>query len=103
MVPFLQVIAIVVSLVLAVPAAPLLARPQVHTHGDEEASPKLRVGWAEFKKQYDAGTIVVVDVRETQSFEAGHIPGSRSIPLPEIEKQPLALKKIGKPIVFYCA
>jgi rhodanese-related sulfurtransferase len=73
--------------------------------GQEEDvnSPKLRIGWDEFKKLYDEKRVVVVDVRDEGSFEAGHIPGSRSVPLEEVEKRAADLKKLKKPIVTYCA
>jgi len=71
---------------------------------DEElASPKLRVDWTAFKAKYDAKAIVVIDVRDTTSYEIGHIPGARSIPLPDIEREINHLKTITKPIVVYCA
>jgi 3-mercaptopyruvate sulfurtransferase SseA len=70
---------------------------------EDTSSPKLRIEWAEFKKLYDAKKVEVIDVRGDPSFEAGHIPGSRSIPLEQIEKQARALRKIKKPIVLYCA
>ena len=73
--------------------------------GQEEDvySPKLRIEWDEFKKLYDEKRVVVVDVRDPASFEAGHIPQSRSIPLDDIEKRIGDLKKQKKPIVTYCA
>ena len=73
--------------------------------GQEEDiySPKLRIGWDEFKKLYDEKKIVVVDVRDAGAFEAGHIPQARSIPLDEAEKRAGDLKKQKKPIVTYCA
>lgn len=70
---------------------------------DELASPKLRIAWDDFRQLYDAGNVVVIDVRDSASFVAGHIPGARSVPLPEIEKSVAALKRIRKPIVLYCA
>lgn len=47
------------------------------------------------------GEIVVLDVRPSSEFEAGHIPGAQSVPLSELEK---ALAKIpkSKEIVAYC-
>lgn len=78
------------------------ASPQA-TPDDQLASPKLRIEWSDFKKLYDAKRAVVIDVRETVSFEAGHIPGARSIPLGEIEAHAAELKQLGKPIVLYCA
>ena len=77
--------------------------PHAAAQDDELASPKLRVDWATFKPKYDAKHIVVVDVRDTTSYETGHIPGARSIPLPDIEREINNLKKITKPIVVYCA
>jgi rhodanese-related sulfurtransferase len=73
--------------------------------GQEEDvySPKLRIEWQEFKKLYDEKKVVVVDVRDSGSFEAGHIPQARSIPLDDTEKRIAELKKQKKPIVTYCA
>jgi 3-mercaptopyruvate sulfurtransferase SseA len=73
--------------------------------GQEEdtSSPALRIEWAEFKKLYDRQALVLIDVRNVPSFEAGHIPGARSIPLEEIDKHAAALKKLKPPIVLYCA
>jgi rhodanese-related sulfurtransferase len=70
---------------------------------DDVSSPKLRIGWDEFKKLYDEKKVVVVDVRDLGSFEAGHIPGSRLVPLDEVEKRAADLKKLKKPVVTYCA
>jgi 3-mercaptopyruvate sulfurtransferase SseA len=73
--------------------------------GQEEDinSSKLRIGWDEFKKLYDEKNVVVVDVRDVGSFEAGRIPGSRSVPLDEVDKRAAELKKLKKPVVTYCA
>lgn len=66
-------------------------------------SPKLRIEWAEFKKLYDAKKIEVIDVRGEEAFELGHIPGARSVPLPQVESRADTLAKLKKPIVAYCA
>lgn len=70
---------------------------------DQLASPKLRIEWTDFKKLYDSKRAVVIDVRDAPSFEAGHIPGARSIPLDQIERRAAELEELGKPIVLYCA
>ena len=70
---------------------------------DDLASPKLRIAWDEFRKLYDAKQAVVVDVRDAASFEAGHIPGSRSVPLEQVDARAAELKGLKKPIVLYCA
>lgn len=90
-------IAALVALTCAPPAA------AQGSPDDQLLSPKLRVDWSEFKKLYDTGAAVVVDVRDAASFEAGHIPGARSIPLDRVEAQAAELKKLGKPIILYCA
>lgn len=48
-----------------------------------------------------AGEVVVLDVRPTLEYEAGHIPGAVSVPLEELEK---FLAKIAKDeeLVVYC-
>lgn len=90
-------------LVLLLPALVLLTAQSFAQPEDELLSPKLRITWEQFKKQYDEGKVVVVDVRDAGSFAAGHIPNARSIPLPQIEKRAAELKKLKKPIVLYCA
>jgi 3-mercaptopyruvate sulfurtransferase SseA len=75
----------------------------VRAQEDPLASPKLRIEWADFKKQYDAKKIVVIDVRDIGSYEAGHIPGALTVPLDQVEARLGELKKLKKPIVLYCA
>jgi len=82
------------TLILCVPGA---------AGAQETTAAELRVEWAEFKKAYDAKRLVVVDVRGQEAFEAGHIPGSISVPLDEVEKRVAELKKAGKPLVLYCS
>lgn len=44
----------------------------------------------------------MVDVRTTQEFAAGHIPGAIHIPVHEIERRSNELGAKDKPIVVYC-
>ena len=48
-----------------------------------------------------AGEVIVIDVRPAAEFEAGHIPGARSVPLAELRK---TLKSIPRDqeVVAYC-
>jgi rhodanese-related sulfurtransferase/DNA-binding transcriptional ArsR family regulator len=48
-----------------------------------------------------AGDVVVLDVRDSSEYEAGHIPGARSVPLDELETALKSLPK-GREIVAYC-
>lgn len=52
-------------------------------------------------KQMEAGTVVVLDVRPDEEYQASHIEGARSIPVSELE---MRLKEIPrkKVIVAYC-
>jgi len=90
---------LMIALMLAAAAAGLPVAAQT----TDLASPTLRIQWEEFRKAYDAKTAVVVDVRDEASFEAGHIPGARSIPLDQIATRAAELKKLNKPILLYCA
>jgi rhodanese-related sulfurtransferase len=81
----------------------LFMSPAVQAQEEELASPELRISWSDFKKLYDARGLVLIDVRSSDSFETGHIPGARTIPLPDVEKKIAELRRLKKPIVFYCA
>jgi phage shock protein E len=64
-----------------------------------------RIDLAEFQKLHDAKKVLVVDVRDSQSFANGHIPGAINIPLGD-EEQKLhfnTLKAEKRPVVTYCA
>jgi 3-mercaptopyruvate sulfurtransferase SseA len=90
---------------LAAAVALIIVPACAFAQSDDEVlgSPKLRITWGEFKKQYDEGKVVVVDVRDGGSFAAGHIPRAMSVPLPDVERRAAELKKLKKPIVLYCA
>ncbi len=60
-----------------------------------------RIAAEDLREKVKAGSVTVVDVRDKLSYEAGHIPGSLSIPLASVEAN-LDLLPKGKPIVAYC-
>jgi rhodanese-related sulfurtransferase len=64
-----------------------------------------RMDLAEFQKLHAAKKVLVVDVRDAQSFANGHIPGAINIPLGTEEQaaQAAKLKAEKRPIVTYCA
>jgi 3-mercaptopyruvate sulfurtransferase SseA len=69
------------------------------------AMPKTdRMSMADFKKLQAAGEVVIIDVRSTDSYALGHIPGALSMP-EESLTAPVAekLKRMGKPIATYCS
>jgi len=48
-----------------------------------------------------AGTVIVLDVRPAEEYQAGHIAGAKSIPVGELERR-LAELASGQEIVAYC-
>ncbi len=61
-----------------------------------------RITTAELDELIKAGEAVVVDVRNQDSFDQGHIPGSRLIPASEILNHVNDLPR-DKMIVTYCS
>ena len=60
-----------------------------------------KIGRAELIERLRDGRAVLIDVRPSEEFEAGHIEGARSIPLEELE-QHLAELPGDREIVAYC-
>jgi len=60
-----------------------------------------RIGRDELIDRMRRGDIVLVDVRPTEEYVAGHIEGARSVPLSELEAQ-LGELPPGQEIVAYC-
>jgi rhodanese-related sulfurtransferase/rubrerythrin len=48
-----------------------------------------------------AGEFILLDVRQPEEYEAGHIPGAKLIPLGELEARQAELDR-GKKIITYC-
>ncbi len=59
------------------------------------------IGREELIARMRAGEVVLIDVRPREEFDAGHIEGARSIPLPELEQR-LAELPTNQEIVAYC-
>jgi rhodanese-related sulfurtransferase len=59
------------------------------------------IGRDELVARMRNGEVVLVDVRPTEEFEAGHIEGARSIPLDELEDR-LSELPAGREVVAYC-
>lgn len=54
------------------------------------------------KEYRRAGGAVLLDVRTVQEYQAGHIPGSRNIPLQEIGRVSDAVSERDTPVFVYC-
>jgi rhodanese-related sulfurtransferase len=53
-------------------------------------------------KELVSNGAIIVDVRSTSEYKAGHIPGSKNFPLDTIRTKVVELKKINKPVVTVC-
>lgn len=98
------------------PAAPVSPSPQATqmpdpaplTHPQDEAElEKLvaavpRVSPDELAEELKAGSAVIIDVRDLESFKAAHLPGALQIPLQFVEGEIPYLPK-DKKIVTYCS
>jgi rhodanese-related sulfurtransferase len=56
----------------------------------------------EVKRGLSDGSLLLVDVREPHEFEAGHIPGSVSMPLSAFDPEALTGEE-GRRVVLSCA
>ena len=63
---------------------------------------KLFGGTATDFKALLAKGAVIIDVRTPAEYKAGHIPGSKNIPLDVIGSKAGELKKAGKPVITVC-
>lgn len=112
------VVVILCALLLAGLAATLsrgVAQPEVTaaTPANKSQSPRApvspptspqsipRVTAAALQEKIGRGEVVVLDVRDIDSYTASHIPGAMHIPLSYIESELPYLPR-SKPIVTYC-
>lgn len=59
------------------------------------------IGREELRQRLDRGEVVLIDVRPSEEYAAGHIEGARSIPIEELD-QHLAELPPGREVVAYC-
>ena len=60
-----------------------------------------RISAAALREKIDRGEVVVMDVRDIDSYTASHIAGAMHIPVSYVESELPYLPR-GKPIVAYC-
>lgn len=59
------------------------------------------VGFDELERKISDGLVTVLDVRPTDEFDQGHLPGARNIPLADLRTHLAALPR-DREIVAYC-
>ena len=88
-----------------VPAASATTQPDLAaTATSADIHPETgveRISVEDFRPKFDAGSVVVIDVRDANSYAAGHIPGAMNIPMASIQSFTDMIPK-GKEIVTYC-
>ena len=96
--------------VVALLAFALLHKPKTASDGakpvstptqEPELVPVPRTQLAAAKQEIDRGAVLVIDVRDAESYVSGHIPGALQIPLARIQGEVDYLPK-DKPILTYC-
>jgi rhodanese-related sulfurtransferase len=75
---------------------------QLMQHPNE---PFRRIGVEEAKRLIDEGKVRVVDVRQPDEWQAGHIPVANHIPLDKIVNKPTESLEgdLSQPTLFVCA
>ena len=82
---------------VALASGSMLLWPTLRGAGQSGLTPSGAVQWINREKA------VVVDVCEAEEFAAGHVVGSRNIPLGELEaKLPGSVKNKATPLVLVC-
>ena len=80
-------------------AAPTAATTTAAMMTSLESVPRISV--ATLREKIDRGEVVVMDVRDIDSYTASHIAGAMHIPVSYVESELPYLPR-GKPIVAYC-
>ena len=84
------------------PPAPSATAAQSGAAG-ESSDPGLRIALEDFSRLLSTKSIAVVDVRDAESFAAGHIPGAIAVPLDSVEGAAERLRSLNKAVVTYCS
>lgn len=71
---------------------------RTYFHSPDELEP---IGREELAERARRGEVVVLDVRPSEEYRSGHIPGALSLPVDELERR-LAEIPTDKEIIAYC-
>ena len=92
---------VVFALALAVAAGATLLAARLAPQDDLAKVP--RISQAEFKKLFDLGQMVVLDIRDRGTYRIGHIPGARLFETNDFAKVAAELKGEARAVVAYCS
>jgi len=71
---------------------------QSYLDGHDELEP---VTFTELRRLMRENDVTVVDVRPAEEYQAGHIPGALSVPVPELKRRLRELPK-NREVIAYC-
>ena len=80
-------------------APPIATADSGHTDDGHDAP---RISIADAKKDYDAGTAIIVDVRDATAYKTEHVKGALHIPMSDVAANEGKLPK-NKKIIVYCS
>ncbi len=63
------------------------------------------ISWREFERRRRRGNLIIVDLRDCESYREGHVPGAWSLPYEEWEArgtEALVGVSWNRPVYFYC-
>ena len=86
----------------AAPGNPAPDSPTEAGTDAELAAPELRISPAQLKTLLETGHVLVLDVRDADSYVAGHLPGAVLMPLGDLADRLPQLRHENRPIVTYC-
>jgi rhodanese-related sulfurtransferase len=69
---------------------------------DDDLAKARRISREEAMKLVKAGKAVYIDVRSLESYDDGHLPGAKSIPLSQLQSR-LKDLPVKKFLITYCA
>ncbi len=95
------VVIIIIAVVVVLANAPTTSAPQLSGSIGTPFPDVARVSVAEAKQAYDSQSALIVDVRDSGSYAAGHVAGALNIPLDQIENRLDELPK-DRWIITYC-
>lgn len=72
--------------------------------GGEETAPYRQISQEEAKKMMDAQEVVILDVREQDEYDSGHIPGAVLLPVGAIDEDTAAavIPEKDATVLVYC-
>jgi predicted methyltransferase len=87
----------------APPAAASASSGSDDAKAAEWKSPALRIAVTDFKKLQAKGDVVILDVRDEESYRRGHLPGAVLMPPDTVAGRAAELRSEKRPIVTYCS